>query len=227
MSTRFSEMDSWSRTSTPAPTRGHTSTYLRTSSRAAARSTNWPPKSSSGRPTSSTFDELDLDDTFVERSDIRRYEREHGRIRPGSLVILKTGAEEFWGAEEVLVDEDDNAANVDDFFDFENAGFSGAAVQWMFDNRDIDGVGSDAYGPDAFDDGDFLATFTALENDGVALVAIANLDSMSVRGDVIMAPTVALSDGSGFTTDPIACHSADAPGLGAVGDDRPGRRRTS
>ena len=149
---------------------------------------------------------MGFDDGLVEVADIRAYERRHGNIRPGSLVVLQTGAEEFWGAEEVIADGDDNAANVDDFFDFENPGFSGEAVQWLFDRRQIDGVGSDAYGPDAFSDGDFLATFTTLLNDGVALVALANLDSVNVTGDIILAPTIALRDGSGFTTDPIACH---------------------
>lgn len=41
----------------------------------------------------------------------------------------------------------------------------------------------------------------------VALVALANLDAVSVRGDVIIASTVNLTDGSGFSTDPIACHA--------------------
>lgn len=145
-------------------------------------------------------------DNMVQRSDIRAYEREHGKIRPGSLVVLQTGAEAFWGAEVVAQDADGNSANVDDFFDFENAGFSAEAVQWLFDARHIDGVGSDAYGPDAAGDDTFGATFTTLLNDGVALVALANLDTVSVRSDIIMAPTVALEDGSGFATDPIACH---------------------
>lgn len=143
---------------------------------------------------------------FIEKADIRDYERRHGKIPPGALVVLQTGAEEFWGAEEVITNDDGNVANVDDFFDYPNAGFSGAAVQWLFDWRDIDGVGSDAYGPDAAGDELFDATFTTLANDGVALVALANLDSVNIRGDIIMAPTVALEDGSGFSTDPIACH---------------------
>ena len=154
-----------------------------------------------------TFD----DDSFVDVDDIEAYERQHGPIpRTGALVVLQTGAEAFWGADdpgdEVIVDADGNSANVDDFFAFPNPGFSGDAVQWLFDQRNAAGVGSDAYGPDAWDDGDFAATFTALANDGVALVALANLDAVNVRGDLILAPTVALVDGSGFSTDPIACH---------------------
>ncbi|MDJ0771358.1 MAG: cyclase family protein [Ilumatobacter sp.] len=163
-------------------------------------------------------------DNFVEVTDILAYEEEHGEIEPGSLVILQTGAEEFFGLDGPgdsrgfappdpdRPELDDQALNIDDLFDFVNPGFSGAAVQWLFDERDIDGVGADAYGPDAATDDLFDATFTTLLNDGVALVAIANLDSVSVKNDVIMAPTVALTDGSGFTTDPIACH-------GAPGDD--------
>ena len=155
----------------------------------------------------------------IEKDFIRGYEREHGKIKPGSLVVLQTGAEEFFGLdgpgdERVVVTDDDGnvlAQNVDDMFTFDNAGFSGAAIDWMFDKRQIAGVGSDAYGPDPWWDADeaddfFDATFTTLANDGVALVAIANLDSVGINTDIIMAPTIALEDGSGFSTDPIACH---------------------
>ena len=100
----------------------------------------------------------------------------------GSLVVLQTGAEEFFGLDGVgdvrVVDADDN---VDDLFDFVNPGFSGEAVQWLFDHRNIDGVGSDAYGPDAATDANFDATFTVLANDGIALVAIASNRSTGSR----------------------------------------------
>lgn len=163
--------------------------------------------------------DMEFVDGLVQKSDIRDYEREHGRIKTGSLVILQTGAEQFWGAETVANDTDDNSTNIDDFFDFENPGFSGDAINWLFSARKIDGVGSDAYGPDAYSDGDFLATYNTLFNDGVALVAIKNLDSVSVRGDLIMAPTIALSDGSGFTTDPIACHGGSDNHYGGEDED--------
>ncbi len=146
----------------------------------------------------------------LSKQNIRDYEAVHGKIKRGSLVILQTGAEEFFGldgvGDERVVDTDDNADNIDDLFVFDNPGFSGAAVQWLFNARKIDGVGSDAYGPDAANDADFDATYTALANDGIALVALANVDSLSVRGDVIVASAVNLTEGSGFSTDPLACH---------------------
>ena len=151
-----------------------------------------------------------LDNNQLSVDDIKQYERENGRIKRGSLVVIQTGAEEFFGldgeGDKRVVDADGNAANMDDLFDFDNPGFSGAAVQWLFDQRRIDGVGSDAYGPDAANDENFDATYTALANDGIALVALANLDSVSVRSDLIVASAVNLTDGSGFSTDPLACH---------------------
>lgn len=168
---------------------------------------------------------MSFDRNEVTIDHIIQFEAANGRIQSGSLVILQTGAEDFFGLdgpsdqyveEDGSVPDDDNglAANIDDMFDFQNAGFAPDAVQWLFDNRQIDGVGSDAYGPDAAPtadddnpDDDFDATYTTLANDGVALVAIANLDTVSVRGDIIMAPAVNLTDGSGFSVDPLACHS--------------------
>jgi kynurenine formamidase len=149
-------------------------------------------------------------DNFVQQADIETYEDEHGKIKKGSLVILQTGADQYFGLGGVgdmrAVDGDDNADNTDDLFDFVNPGFSFDAVQWLFDERGIDGVGADAYGPDAATDVNFDATYATLLNDGVAVVALANLDSVSINKDVIFASGVALTDGSGFSTDPIACH---------------------
>lgn len=130
-------------------------------------------------------------DFQLTKADIRRYERENGRIKRRSLVIIYTGFDELFGTP--------------DYLD-EAPGFSGDAVQWMFDRRGISGLGSDTFGPDASSDGDFSATFTALDNDGVAIPGLNNLDSLNTRGDIIIASVVALRDGSGYQTDPLACH---------------------
>jgi kynurenine formamidase len=136
----------------------------------------------------------EADDGFqLTQSDIEDYEDDHGRIPSGAMVILRTGFDAFYGTPAFL----DSAP-----------GFSGDAVQWMVDSRDIGGIGSDTFGPDATSDADFSATFTILSNDRVALPGLNRLDRLSITGDILLAPTVALSDGSGYQTDPLACHGA-------------------
>ncbi len=132
-------------------------------------------------------------DFLLSVDDIKRYERQEGRIRPGSLVIIQTGFDGLFGTDAYL----------------ENApGFSGDAVQWLFDARRIGGLGSDTFGPDATIDENFDATYTALLNDGVALPGLNNLDSLNRNGDIIIASAVPLRDGSGYQIDPLACHSS-------------------
>ena len=75
---------------------------------------------------------------------VLRARRRRRRVRHGVVQGSRRRSEKF-----VL------SANTDDLFEFENAGFSGAAVQWLFDDdATIDGGRlADAYGPDAYSDG--------------------------------------------------------------------------
>ena len=129
---------------------------------------------------------------LLSEQDIRAYEKQHGKIKKGSLVIIHTGFDQLFGTPDFLGDA---------------PGFSGDTVQWLFDKRKIKGLGSDTFGPDATLDASFLATDTALRNDGVAIPGLANLDSLAVRGDLIMAPAVRLRDGSGYQVNALACHA--------------------
>lgn len=124
--------------------------------------------------------------------DIRRYEQTVGRVPRRAMVIIQTGFDAKFGT----------PAYLDDV-----PGFSGEAVQWLFDRRQISGVGSDTLGPDASNDPDFNATFTALANDGVALPGLNNVDSLNRNGDIIITGAVRLAGGSGYQVDPLACHS--------------------
>ena len=133
-------------------------------------------------------------DFQLTRQDIRAYEDQWGRIPQGALVIVQTGLEELFGTPAYAVAS--------------APGFSADAVQWLFDQRQIAGLGADGLGPDATSDTDFGATFTALVNDGVTLPGMNNLDSLNRNGDIIIASALPLQDGSGFLTDPLACHGA-------------------
>lgn len=134
----------------------------------------------------------EADDFQLTVQDIRAVERKQGKIPKGAMVIIETGFGELFGDPS--------------YVEIATPGFSGDAVQWMVDERQIDGVGSDTLGPDATSDGDFLATYTILANGGVALPDIANVDSLNHNGDLIISPAVALRDGSAFMVDPLACH---------------------
>ena len=116
------------------------------------------------------------------------------------MVIIHTGHDELFGT----------AA----YASTSHPGFSGAAVLWMIDNRSIGGLGSDGLGHDASIDLDFSATFNMLNADGVAIPGLNNLETMNVTGDIIMASVVPLVGGSGFVTDPLACHGRTRGGKG-------------
>jgi kynurenine formamidase len=133
-------------------------------------------------------------DFQLEKADIRDYERANGRINKGSMVIIHTGHDELFGT----------AA----YASTSHPGFSGDAVQWMIGKRWIGGLGSDGLGPDATIDFDFLATFTMLDADGVAIPGLNNLDTMNAKGDIIIASAVPLVGGSGYQVDPLACHGS-------------------
>jgi kynurenine formamidase len=133
----------------------------------------------------------DADGFQLSVAEIRAYERANGRIPRGAMVIIQTGFEEFFGTEAYL-----GAA----------PGFAGDTVDWMVANRDIGGIGSDTFGPDATSDALFDATFSILEADRVALPGLNNLDSLSTRNDIIITGAVRLADGSGYQVDPLACH---------------------
>jgi kynurenine formamidase len=123
-------------------------------------------------------------------AEVKAYERQVGSIPKGALVILYTGFQARWPGESYS----DTAP-----------GISEAAVNWLFSARRIKGVGSDTFGPDASSDTDFAASTAVYTNGGVTIENMAGLDQLHKRGDIVMAPTVRLVDGSGYQNDPIAC----------------------
>lgn len=126
----------------------------------------------------------------VSINDIRAFEHRHGRIPEGALVVLYTGFQDKFGTPAFL-----DAA----------PGFSEAAINFLFDNREIKAVGSDTFGPDASSDVDLLASTAVYAHGGVTIEVMAGLDQLNPTGDIVMAPTTALRDGSGFLTDPLGC----------------------
>ena len=119
-------------------------------------------------------------DFFVGISDLRRFERDHGRIPPGSYVVLYTGLSRFYHLGNAR-----RPGPMNDYFD-DVPGFSGAAVDWLFDERHILGVGADTFGPDATFDLNFAATTEATGRGGITLENMGpGLGAMRDFGDWI------------------------------------------
>ncbi len=112
-----------------------------------------------------------------------------GALEPNSIVVLVTGFSDKFGTE----------AYHDPI-----PGFSGEAVQYLF-GQGATAIGTDNFGPDASSDLDYLATYTALLNDGVVIPDL-NVVGNLATGDIMIASPVALENGSAFLVDSLACH---------------------
>jgi kynurenine formamidase len=119
-------------------------------------------------------------DFFVGIADLRRFEAEHGRIPPGSYVVLNTGLSRFYHLGNAR-----RPGPYNDYFD-DVPGFSGVAVDWLFEHRHILGVGADTFGPDATFDLNFEATTEATGQGGITLENIGQgLGDLRAFGDWI------------------------------------------
>lgn len=127
------------------------------------------------------------------KQDIKTYEVANGPIPSGALVTLLTGYGSRFGTPAYL----DPAP-----------GFAAPAIDFLFKERFIKGVGSDTFGPDATSDARFSASTAVYSNGGITLENMRGLEQLHVNGDIVIAPTTALQNGSGFLTDPLGCRRA-------------------
>jgi kynurenine formamidase len=119
-------------------------------------------------------------DFFVGIPALRRFEHRHGRIPPGSYVVIYTGLSRFYH-----LGNRRRPGRYNDYFD-DVPGFSGAAVDWLFEHRHILGVGADTFGPDATFDVNFEATTEATGQGGITLENMGSgLAGMRAFGDWI------------------------------------------
>ena len=119
-------------------------------------------------------------DFLIGVGELRAFERRHDRIPPGSYVVLFTGLSRFYG-----LGDRTRPGPYNDYFD-DVPGFSGAAVDWLFAQRHILGVGADTFGPDATMDQTFAATTEATANGGITLENMGpGLARMRAFGDWI------------------------------------------
>jgi kynurenine formamidase len=143
-------------------------------------------------------------DFLLTREHLQAWEGEHGRIAPGSWLLLRTDWSKRTGREAFL-----NA----DATGSHTPGFHPDCVRFLAHERDVLGVGVETVGTDAGQAGGFDPPFPAhniMQGSGrFGLASLANLDQLPPTGAVVIAAPLKIVNGSGSPLRVLALVAAE------------------
>ncbi len=128
-------------------------------------------------------------------SDFTRWEKQHGRIPRGSIVLLRTGYGRYWPDRERYMGTAERGTEAVEKLHF--PGLSPAAARWIVENREISAIGLDTPSIDYGQSKLFETHRTLFENNIPAFENIANLDRLPPRGAFVIALPMKIKGGSG------------------------------
>ena len=131
------------------------------------------------------------EDFLLNVEDIRAWESVHGEIPAGSWVLMRTDWSKRSGAEYLNMREDGA----------HTPGPSPAAIEFLIEERDIIGFGTETVGTDAGQAAHLSPPYPAhylLHGAGrYGLQCLANLDQLPAKGAVLVCPPLKIKHGSG------------------------------
>ncbi|MFB2817362.1 cyclase family protein [Umezakia ovalisporum] len=122
--------------------------------------------------------------------DVLTWEKQHGEIPMGSLVILYTGWQNKWLDKNAFFNTD-----VKGIMHF--CGFSYEATQFLLQQRQIAGLATDTHGVDPGQDNSFSINSLVLAQQGIVLENLTNLHELPARGTTVIIGVLRLRNGSG------------------------------
>lgn len=132
-------------------------------------------------------------DYRLQNSDIRSWEKTHGRIPNGTIVLMRSGWGKFWGDRKRYFGTDQS----DDTTNLHFPGFSKEAAEFLVKERQVKAVGTDTPSIDHGPSHDFIthqifggANVPIFEN-------VASLDRLPVKGATVFALPMKIKGGSG------------------------------
>ena len=142
-------------------------------------------------------------DFILTREHVLAWEGEHGKIAPGSWLLLRTDWSKRTGRDEFL-NADENGPH--------SPGFHPDCVRFLAHERDVLGVGVETVGTDAGQAGTFDPPFPAhniMHGSGrLGLASLANLDKLPPTGAVVIAAPLKIVNGSGSPVRVLALATA-------------------
>lgn len=130
-------------------------------------------------------------------SDVLAWEQQFGQIPSGSMVLLYTGWLELWQDSTAFLNPDASGR-------LHFPGFGSEATQFLLGKRQIAGVGIDTHGVDSGQDTTFATNRLVLEQSGIVLENLTNLEQLPPTGTTLVIGILRLQGGSGSPAAVIA-----------------------
>ena len=132
--------------------------------------------------------------------DVRQFEKAHGTITRGSIVLLRTGWSRYWpDAKRYLGDDTPGDASKLSF-----PSYGAEAAKLLVDERGVAAIGIDTASTDYGRSTDFAVHRIAAARNVPGLENLTNLDQLPARGAIIVALPVKIEGGSGGPLRAIA-----------------------
>lgn len=132
-------------------------------------------------------------DAMLTVPEVNAFETEHGRIRAGALVLLRTGWDRHWGNRLAYFGD----STPGDASRLHFPGFSPEAARLLVNERGIGGLGVDTPSIDAGASTDFMVHRILMEQDGIGLENLKDLDQLPATGTILLALPMKIENGSG------------------------------
>ena len=126
-------------------------------------------------------------------TDIEAWEKEHGRIPDGAIVLLRTGWGRFWN-------NYDRYKNQDALGKLHFPSFSAESARFLVNKRKVRGVGIDTLSIDRGISKDFHVHHIMNRAGKFGLENVANLDKLPPRGFYLVVAPIKIETGSGGPT---------------------------
>ena len=134
-------------------------------------------------------------DYEVSIEDFTSWEAIHGKIKDGTIVLLRTGFGDFWPDKEKYLGTAERGADAVAKLHF--PGLSPDAATWLVENRKINAIGLDTASIDHGQSQYFRAHQILFEQNIPAFENVANLDKLPPKDAYVIALPMKIKDGSG------------------------------
>jgi kynurenine formamidase len=134
-------------------------------------------------------------DYLVSVEDLRAWEREHGDVPQGAIVLLRTGHGAYWSDPERYLGTSERGAAAVAKLHF--PGLDPEAARWLVETREIHAIGLDTPSIDAGPSQDFLAHRILLDANIPVFENVAGLEALPATGFTVVALPMKIGAGSG------------------------------